>query len=209
MKVKDFIKLGKQLLPLLPGFVVNRSLIFRYPIGDTLQGLWFDRSADANCFYLSTFLLPLYVPREFFGVSHGNRIGHAVNWRADNPNLSVDISEAVCHEAIPFLDTISTADGLLNYLKMEVDNKKPHVNSNQLEDLAYALIMNGDYTAALEALAEQRQRLENSTIDWVVEQRNRAQLMEEKLLNSPEIALEQLDVWKAETIRNLGLEKYC
>jgi hypothetical protein len=76
-----------------------------------------------------------------------------------------------------------------------------------LEALAYTLVKCGDYSAALDALSELSQSLENETTPWIVAQRNRALLIEEKLLPKPETALDQLESWKAESVRNLKLEK--
>lgn len=75
--------------------------------------------------------------------------------------------------------------------------------------ITYTLIKGGDYSTALESLAELERMLEGNTVPWVVKQRNRAQLIAGKLLQSPETALAQLEIWKTETIGKLGLEKYC
>jgi hypothetical protein len=209
VKAKDFIKIGSQLLPQLPGFAIEKKLIFKSPVGDFLYGLYFESSADAEWFYFSVFFLPLYVPNDSVHGTFGKRIGRAANWNINNPKLLTDLTAAVQSEALPFLDNVTTLTEIVNYLRAEVDCDRPRVNSHVLEAYAYTLIKSCDYSAALEALAEQKQRLASSTVAWVIEQRNRALLIEHKLLEGPAAALEQLDAWKTESIRNLRLEKYC
>ena len=179
------------------------------PIEDILRGVYFFASADADRFYLNEFFLPLFVPNDAVHSTFGERIGNALNWRVSNPNLATDLTAAIQDVATPFLNNVSSLNGVLNYLNERIESGRPRVNSHLLEALAYTLIKCGDYSSALEALAEQKQRLEGDTIPWVAAQYARTKLIEEKLLQSPEAALQQLDIWKAETIRNLKLEKFC
>ncbi len=209
MTTKQFTKIAKEFLPDLPGFVVDKKLVFKSPVDDVLRGLYFESSADANCFYLSVFFMPLFVPTDAVSGTGGKRIGNALNWRLDNPNLLADLRAAIHAEAIPFLDRVSTLAGVLDDLKATIERGRPRVNSHILEALAYTLIKAGDYSAALKALAEQQQLLEKATLPWVLELKARAELMEEKLLPKPEVALAQLEAWKSETVSKLGLEKYC
>lgn len=208
MRTKQFIQLGKQLLPHLPMFVIEKRVLFKSPVDDFLRGMFFESSADADWFYLSVFFLPLFVPNDSVHGTFGNRIGRAANWRADNPNLLADLTAAIQNEAKPFLDDIATPAGVLNHLKRNVDCDRPRVNSHVLEAYAYTLIKRGDYSSGLESLTELGQLLQEDTIPWVIEQRNRAQLIEGKLLRSSEEALTQLELWKVETVGNLGIEKY-
>ncbi len=150
----------------------------------------------------------LFVPTDSVHGTISIRIGHAANWRAGNPNLLADLTAAIQKEAMPFLDDVATLAGVLNYLKGTIERGRPRVNSHTLEAYAYTLIKNGDYSSALESLAELKQMLEGDTIPWVVAQLNRAQLIEGKLLQNPEAALAQLEAWKDGTISKLGLEKY-
>jgi hypothetical protein len=211
MKTKEFTAIGRKLLPYLPGFVVNGKMMFIPPVDDFLRGIYFENSSGTNDFYLRVFFLPLFVPQDCVSFTHGPdrlRRNNRALWHADDPNLLENLRETIRDEAIPFLNSISTLDGVLNNLKAGVDSDRPRVNSHILEALAYTLIKSGDYSSALTALAELKQRLDKSTTPWVVEQKARAQLIEEKLLQNPETALEQLETWKTETIHKLGLEKF-
>jgi hypothetical protein len=209
MTTKQATKIGKELLPDLPGFVTEGRMVFKSPVGDFLHGLFFENTSDANCFHFWVFFLPLFVPQEGVSFTHGDRIGNALNWRLDNPNLLADLRAAIHGEAIPFLNNASTLAGAIDYLKARIESGRPRVNSHVLEALAYALIKAGDYSSALKALAEQQQLLEKATIPWVLELKARAEMMEEKLLPKPKVALAQLEAWKTENISKLGLEKYC
>ena len=208
MKTKDITAIARKLLPSFPEFVVKGKLMFIPPVGDFLRGIYFEGSSDSKSFYLRVLYLPLFLPQEDVNFIHGERIGNALDWTTDNPNLLDDLRKTICEKASPFLDSVSTLAGVLECVKWDVKSDWPRVNSHHLEELACVLIKSGDYSAALESLADLKQRLEKSTTQWVVKQRNRAQLIEEKLLQSPEAALQQLEIWKAETVRNLGLEKF-
>ncbi len=208
MKTKDFTKLGKELLPQMPGFVMEKKTMFKSPVKDFLYGLYFESSTDVESFYFSVSFLPLYVPNDSVHGTFGKRIGRAANWNINNPKLLTDLTATVQNEALPFLDNVTTLTEIVNYLRTNVDCDRPRVNSHVLEAYAYTLIKSGDYSSALESLVELKERLAASTIPWVMEQRNRAQLIEEKLLQNPEAALAQLEAWKAETVSKLGFEKY-
>ncbi|MGA3266092.1 MAG: hypothetical protein ABSE16_04640 [Verrucomicrobiota bacterium] len=209
MTTKQAEKIGKGLLPDLPGFVAGGKMVFKSPLEDFLCGLYFENTSDANCFHLWVFFLPLFIPNDGVSFNYGKRIGNAVNWRLDNPNLLVDLRAVIHCEAIPFLNSVSTLAGVLNFLKADVEMDRQRVNPHTLEALACTLIKNGDYSPALEVLDELKQRFSKSTTPWVLELAARAGSVEEKLLPKPEVALAQLEIWKAETIDKLGLEKYC
>jgi len=210
MKRNEFIKIGKQLLPQLPDFVVDKNLVFISPVENILRGLSFGGSVDANTFYVSKFFLPLYVPYEFVHDAFGERLRINGNqgWRNDDPNLIKNLIDTIHSEAIPFFNSVCALTGVLNYLKTNIDISGPRVNSHVLEAYAYTLIKFGGYSPARKSLAELKQMLKGDTVPWVMKQRSRAQLIEEKLSQNPEAALAQLEAWKAETVSKLGLEKY-
>lgn len=209
MTIKQAFKIGKELLPDLPGFVAVGKMVFKSPADDFLRGLFFENTSNANRFHLHVFFMPLLVPDDYVNLSYGKRIGDALNWSLENPNLLTDLRAAIQREAISFLDNVSTLTGVLNYLKASVEADRQRVNPHTLEALAYTLIKNGDYSSALKALDELNQRFNKSTTTWVLELVARAKSVEERILPKPEMALAQLEAWKAKTVSNLGLEKYC
>jgi len=211
MKIKDFTKVGKQLLPELPGFVQEKNLIFRSPITDIFYGFCFGGSRfDPNCFYFSVLFLPLFVLRQDKGMplTFGKDIRNALNWTKDNPRLLADLHAAVRDEGLPFLNSVLTLPEAIRYMKAKVEFDRPRVNSHILEALACTLIKSGDYPSALKALAEFKQLFRQPTYAWELKQGARINLIEEKLLEDPGAAVAQLDAWKAETARNLELEEF-
>jgi hypothetical protein len=158
---------------------------------------------------LNAFFLPLFVPTDVIHFNYGKRISSiSGQWNADSPNLINDLIEAIRVEAIPFLQKVSTLTGALNYLKASVESNGQSVNPHTLEALAYTLIESGEYPSAMKVLVEQKQLLEGATVPWMIELKARAQLIEERLSESPETALAQLEAWKEETKRKLKLDKY-
>jgi hypothetical protein len=211
MKQREFKKIAKELLPHFPRFVTDRKLIFMSPIEDLLCGVSFGSSVDPGIFYVSKFFLPLYVPNEGIHETFGERlrINGDSGWRDDDPNLMQNLIQIIHLDAMPFLNNVSTLNGATSYLNTRVEITRPRTNSHTLEALAYTLIKTGDYSSALKSIAELKQMLEGNTVPWVIAQFNRVQLIKEKLLRNSGDALQQLEIWKAETIRNLKLEKFC
>jgi len=205
MTTKQAEKITKELLPDLPGFVIGKKMALKSPVDDFLQAIFFENTSDANRFHFHVFFMPLLVPDDYISLSCGKRIGSALNWRLDNPNLLADLRAAVRSEAIPFLNKVSTVAGVIDYLRADIEVDRQRVNPHTLEALAYTLIKSGDYSSALKALEELKQRFSKSTTSWVLELVARAEMIEAKLLPKPEAALAQLEAWRAETIRKLGL----
>lgn len=201
-------KLGKELLTNLPGFVVGKKMVFRSPADDFLRALYFENTSDADCFHLWVFFLPFFPACDDVSFNFGYRIGDALNWCLDNPNLLADLRTTISTEAIPFLNKVSTTAGIIDYFRSEINANTPRVDPHTLEALAYTLIKTGDYSAALKTLEEFKPRFGKSTTPWVLELVARAESTKEKLLSKPETALAQLEAWKRETITNLGLEKH-
>lgn len=105
-----------------------------------------------------------------------------------------------------FLNSVSDLLGVENYISEEIGRNRPRVNSHMLECLAYTQIKIGSYSCALKSLAELHEMLESDTIEWLVQQRERGELVRQKLLESPAAALEQLAEWEAWTRAKLGLQ---
>jgi hypothetical protein len=208
MTTKQAAKIGKELLPELPGFVAEGKMVFKSPVDNFLRALYFENTSNANRFHLWVFFLPLFPSRDSVSFNFGKRIGNALNWNIENPNLLADLRAAIHGEAIPFLNKVSTLAGVVSYLKADIDVDRERVNPRTLEALAYTLIKSGDYSSALKVLDELDQRFSKSATPWVLELVARVKSVEEKLLPKPEAALAQLEAWKAETIGKLRLEKY-
>lgn len=153
--------------------------------------------------------MPLFVPQECISFIHGDRIGNDLEWTIENPNLIDSLRAVIQIQALPFLERVSTLAGVIACVEKDVESDWPRYNSHHLEELAYLCIKNGDHSEALKWLRHLQRDLEKEATPWIVDQRNRAQLIEMKLLESPEAALNQFEDWKKQTIINLGLEKYA
>jgi hypothetical protein len=212
MKTKEFTRIGKQLLPHLSGFVIEKDLIFKSPIGDFLYAINFHGSdRNKTRFYTYVFVLPLYVPTEVIHFNYGERLMNAKSqWDADDPYLIESLIETIQKEAIPFFNKISMLQGVVEYIQpMVIPNSMGYINPHSQEALAYTLLKKNDIDDALNVLNQIQETLSASTLSWELKIKDRALLLRDKLMESPETALQQLETWKTETIRNLGLEKYC
>lgn len=210
MKTAEFVKIGKQLLPHFPAFVVDRDMLLRPPLGDFVCGVCLENASGTREFWVRPLFMPLFIPRDHiaFWCDRIRWNGRSL-WNAGDPDLIVKLQEAIQAEAMPFLNSVSTLSGALEYQQTLVANSRPRVNSNDLEALAYTLIKAGHHPAALKILLELEQRiLDSETPPWLLEIKARARLMKEKLSRNPEEALAQLEAWKAETKSKLKLEKY-
>jgi hypothetical protein len=210
MKATEFAKIGKKLLPHLPGFTMKGKLLFVPPVGDIVRGIYFENSSGTNDFYVRALYLPLFVPQECMNFIHGDRLrweGHEL-WHGDDPNLLDKLNDVIQAKAMPFLELVSTLAGVLESLKADVKRTQPKPNSHYLEEMAYVLIKIGDFSAALEIIADLKKKYRLSTTPYIIEQRNRLELIEDKLRQSPEAALAQLEVWRVGSIEKLKLEQY-
>lgn len=210
MTKKKFLIIEKKLLNQFPSFVIDGAFMFIPPVGDFVRGIYFENASGHSSFYIRVLFLPLFVPREIITFVNSSRLTGSGGelWDAENPNLIRQLCDAISAEGIPFLETVSTLDGILRYLKKKIQDDWPMENSHHVEQFAYALIKNGETEAALKVLDNLKESLKGSITPWIIGQRNRVELIEGKLLQSRRLALVQLETWKLESIKKLGLEKY-
>jgi len=203
MKNKDFAELAKRLLPDLPGFAVKAPLMFILPVGHTLRGLCFEsHSYEAKLFYVWVFFLPLCVPRKHVSFELGKRIG-GDRWNADGPDIIRELGVALKREALPFLSPIESPRDVAQAAKSLRLPQNPHVQ----QAIAYALARAGDVNKAVAALDELTRSLDVK-VPWQLEMAERANALKPQLLSDAPSAQKQLEAWEAESVRNLGLEKF-
>lgn len=110
MKVRELEKIGRQLLPELPGFAAKKKLLFIQPIGHTLRAICFARSIDPRGFHAHMFVQPLFMPEQQCVVfNFGWRLDRGRVWNADATNLIADLGSTIRREAVPFLSRIHSA----------------------------------------------------------------------------------------------------
>jgi hypothetical protein len=202
MTNKDFEKLGKSLLPNLPGFAVKERLLFVHPVGNTLRAVYFDSSSfDPNQFFVHVFLQPLFIPAKHISLGFGWRIGGgSYRWNMSAVNLSDALSTALKREALPFLARIESTKDIVRVIESLHMPSYPYAQ----EAIAYAWARAGVVPRAASAL----QRLISSldvNISWQCEMVERANTLRASLLSNPAEAQLRLEAWEKETLRNLNL----
>jgi hypothetical protein len=205
MTNKDFFTIGSRILVSLPGYTAQKNLVFAQPIGHTLKGVCFDRSAfDARSFYVHVFILPLFVPAKHLGFNLGWRVGGGSHrWNADDPNMVSDLNDALKREAVPFLSHVRSPREVAAAAVSLNKTKDPYVQ----EAIAYALALAGDSEQAAAAF-KQLAALLDTQIPWQLEMEQRAQKFKADFLCNPTVAQKQLESWRVETAKNLGLERF-
>lgn len=206
MTNKDFAALGQRVLPSLPDFAIKAPLMLIPPAKHTLRGLCFEsHSYEAKLFYVWVFFLPLCVPTKHVGFNLGKRIEGAGGgpWNADAPNLVAELSTALKREALPFLSRIESPRDLAQAAASLQQSQDPYTQ----QAIAYALARAGDVNKAVAALDELA-RLLDAKVPWQLEMAERANALKSQLLSDASGAQKQLEAWEAESVRNLGLEKF-
>lgn len=207
MKNKDFAELAKRLLPDLPGFTVKAPLMFIPPVAHTLRAICFEGSSfDAESFYVNFFFQPLFVPANHLSFTFGNRLrkaGGGDRWNADVPDIVRELGVALNRDAMPFLSPIKSPRDVAHAATSLRLPQNPHVQ----QAIAYALARAGDVDKSVAALDELT-RLLDVKVPWQLEMFERASALKSQLLSDASGVQKQLEAWEAESVRNLGLEKF-
>jgi hypothetical protein len=131
------------LLPVLPGFVVRRSLLYRRPFHYFLHGLSFDTSSfSSSRIFVAAFIQPLYAPYDDLTYTYGFRLGDDF-WDVDeqHPDQAfAAIAEAARRDAVPFFDEVTDLDHFCD-LVMQSNTLDDPVMA---EDLGYTEILRGN-----------------------------------------------------------------
>jgi hypothetical protein len=205
MTNKDCVAIGNRILASLPGYTAQKNLVFANPIGHTLKGVCFDRSAfDARSFYVQVFIQPMFVPAKHLGFNLGWRVGGGSHrWNADDPNMISDLTDALEREGVPFLFRVRSPREVAAAAASLNKTNDPYVQ----EAIAYALALAGDSEEAVAAF-EHLAALLDVQIPWQLEMEQRARRLKADLLNNLRVAQRQLDDWRMETAKNLGLARF-
>jgi hypothetical protein len=104
----------RHLLPVLPGFVGRRSLVYRRPIEYFLCGLSFDTSSFASSrIYVQAFVQPLFVREGHLWYTFGERLGDNEFWDVDedepDPTFAA-IAEVARRDALPLFEQLESLD---------------------------------------------------------------------------------------------------
>jgi hypothetical protein len=201
MKTRDFISITTQLSKELPGFVIKGSLMFLPPVKDLLRGIYFEPSATAKrAFYVTVFVLPLYVPTEHLYFNLGKRIG--IGWDADSADLIPELAAALEREALPFLKGFGSVLDLAEAMPIQ-NSPDPYTQ----QAIAYGFAPMGKIEQALGAL-DRLLTLLDVKVPWQHDLAERAESLRSALTENPSEAQHRLEAWEADTVKHLGLEDF-
>jgi len=206
MKTSELTKLGKILLPALPGFALRGKLLLLEPLGHTLRGIFFAGSIDPRSFYVQVFLQPLFVPANHFVFNVGWRLGgESHSWKADEPRLQSSLTTALQREALPFLSRVQSLSDVVLCAQSLRESGDPYVQ----QAIAYSFARNEDIVQATDALTALIELLKRrGDYAWQHEMARRAASLKKQLQDAPSDAQRMLEGWESDTAKKLGLEEY-
>jgi hypothetical protein len=222
MKGREIERLARRhLLPLLPGFVARRSLVYRRPVGYFLHALSFDASSfTSSRIFVEAFVQPLFVPFEGLWYTFGDRLGQTRRdewWDVDeeNPDLTfAAIAEVARRDAIPFFEQLDGLDRFLEVIPRWASAERKRLKSLQslddpvvLEALGYGELLRGrrdDGVRLMQAALEtEREDPEYADDESIVNLEQILELVQRLGLEAGQARLEE---WRAQTISSLKLE---
>jgi hypothetical protein len=205
------------LLPVLPGFVVRRSLLYRRPVDYFLHGLSFDTSSfSSSRIFVEAFIQPLYEPHEYLIYTYGFRLGDDF-WDVDeqDPDRAfAAIAQAARRDALPFFDEATDLDHFCELVpKWATAIPRRVMQSNTLddpvvaEDLGYTEILRGNKEEGVRLL-EQAIAYENENAEYADEERiaNGQEVLDTVHDGGLEAAQALLEDWRIRTITALRLQ---
>jgi hypothetical protein len=205
MRTRDLVEIEKTLLPDLPGFTIKGNMMFMRPVKEILRGLYFEGSDfDKSSFYITFFALPLCVPTTHLYFLFGNklRISGSDRWNAKDPSELAELSTTIRRDAMPFL---SRTESLLGFA--DAAQSLASVNPHTPMAIAFALARAGHANEALDVLDRLLPQLD-LRVAWQSQIADQVKALRAKLVANPSTAQQQLEVWEAESSRNLGLEEF-
>ena len=195
-----------QLLPKFPDYVVKGRLLLENPTDLVLKAFYFEDSrSETTNFYVTAFVLPLYVPTEFVHFTFGTDIlapQRTLDTRA--ANLVEALTAAMQSQGIPFLSNLGTPpDMAAQAVATTGAPEHPHV----MEAVAYSLTVSQKWPEAAESLARFLRRLDRveQHNESILAMKQRAELLQRLITANPDQALAQLQTWRGETMVNLKL----
>jgi len=159
----------KRLLPNLPMFAAKGRLLFIRPIEHALGGVYLNPSAfDPARFSVMAFIVPLFMPTNTIYFNVGKEVQNKRGiWDANDPRLMAELACAISEQALPFLEQISTPQGIAQTAAAIQKQGDPVVQ----EAIARAYVLAGDAERAvrelgrLESMIQDDQQYEPLLID--------------------------------------------
>jgi hypothetical protein len=207
----------KHLLPVLPGFVARRSLVYRRPLGYLLHGISVDTSSfTSSRIHVTAFVQPLFVPVDTLSYTFGFRLGDDF-WDVDeddpDPTFAA-IAEAARDAAVPFFDELADLDRFCELIpKWAAAQPRKLLSLGSLDDpvvteaLAFAEILRGRKEEAVRLLEQtigsERENGEYGDEERIANVQQVLNAVTDLALEAGEALLEE---WRAQTIKILRLE---
>jgi hypothetical protein len=166
VKTKDFAKIGKGLLELLPAYSVKGSLVYSITTHNVLRGVSFEGSSfDRSSFYIWFFVMPLSLPTDTLYFNLGERLRDRQGgdrWDINQPDVLSEIKLQFENQAVPWLATFESAITAIDAVK-KMSDIAPNVRS--LEASAVLLASYGD-TEGTQLLINRCLSMVDSLIAW-------------------------------------------
>lgn len=198
MKVTDWKKLVRPLLPKAQEWHFRGPLCYRIPVGWLLRGVLAEGSGFDQSLYVWKVAIPLFVPTDVLDLSFSHRVeGPAHRYTLDHSgNL-----QAVTRSALLCVDAEDEREALAR-IAASIPVETP--NLRMLEVLAYALIIQGQGGRAKCVLHEAESRPADS--DWEQEIVRRMQQVKKLVVEERTEALtRQFEQWRGESCAALGV----
>ena len=113
------------------------------------------------------------------------------------------LNAEIHRDALPYLSLVHGARDIYEVAKLHPNPNDPYLR----QSIAYASARSGDFERATSQL-EQLMGLLDLKVSWQNEMCERAGKLRGLVLENRTLAMEQLQSWEMETIKNLGLETF-
>jgi hypothetical protein len=169
------------------GWAFRQKFAYRTPVGWVAMGvLGVGSGFRPDTLYVWSVSMPLFIPTEHLTLSHGQRVPNG------SSTHRLDQLEPAAELAVRELP-VDEASALRRI-----------ASAGRREDAAYALILEGRYGQARQALEKSAPTADPP--EWVFAQRDRMAHMVRLLEGpGPEAAVEQLAAWRSHTMTAIGL----
>lgn len=206
----------------LRAFERNGRLLLRAPVGEMLQGIYFDSSSfSKQLFYPTVFVQPLFVPKDHMLFTYGGRLSgrQGRGWElADDNQAEVlqDLKRSIQTQAMPFLERIQEpidlAIGTEHYPpELPEQFRWPSNDINVLEAATYAWFLSSDRKRSLRAIEKIQSQflVEKYDTNWAQDLLDRVTAFKELVkTNDHRSAIERLSTFRLQTANALGLTQY-